>query len=87
MPYQWGPAHLEKCRPPHETKSAAGNMKSIATSARIANYDLGEPVWMSLCACGFPLVGDLSQEGVFPRDTSTSRDPPSRNLAKLPTPI
>ena len=62
---------------PREIKSAAGRMKSIAISALLNNYDIGGAVWMSRFSYGFRLAGDISQEGVFPRDTSLNPAPPS----------
>ena len=57
-------------------KSATGKLKSVAISALLDNFDLGGSAWMSQFTFGFPLVGDLSQEGVFPRDPSLSPAPP-----------
>ena len=52
-------------------------MKPTAISALLGNYDMGGASRMAQFAFGFPLVGDLSQEGVSPRGHSLNQAPPS----------
>ena len=61
-----------------EIRTATGKMKSIATSALLDNYDLGGASWMARFTFGFPLVGNLSQDGIYPMGTSLTCAPPHR---------
>ena len=69
---------------PPEIRDASGKMKSIAISALLGNYDIGGASWMAQFTFGFPLVGNLSQEGIYPRDTSLTSAPPSRGSVDSP---
>ena len=64
------------CSTSPSIRSATGKLKSVAISALLDNFDLGGSAWMSQFTFGFPLVGDLSQEGVYPRDPSLAPAPP-----------
>ena len=64
------------CAAPSSISSATGKMKSVAISALMGNFDMGGSAWMSQFAFGFPLVCNLSQEGVYPRDPSLNPAPP-----------
>ena len=63
---------------PPDIKSATCKMGHIASSALLGNYEMGGASRMAQFAYGPPLVGDLSQEGVFPMGTSLNPPPPSR---------
>ena len=58
------------CAAPPSISSATGKMKSVANSAPMGNFDMGGSAWMSQFTFFLPLVGNLSQEGVYPRDPS-----------------
>ena len=55
-------------------------MKSIAISELSDNYDLGGASWMAQFTFGFPSVGNLSQEGIYPRDTALTSAPPVEGI-------
>ena len=55
-------------------------MKSVAIVALLGNFDLGGSAWMAQFTFGFPLVGNLSQEGVYPRDPSLIPAPPIEGI-------
>ena len=73
---------------PPEVKSATGRAKSIAISALLKTTTVVAPYGCRSSPTA-PMIGDLSQEGVFHRDTPPSpRATPRRgDLAKLPTPL
>ena len=69
---------------PPEIRSDTRRMQSISISALLDNYGPGGSNWMAQFAYGFPVVGDISQDGVYPRDTFLNPDPPSRGSGVTP---
>ena len=69
---------------PPEIKTATGKMKSIAISALLGNYDLGGASWAAQFTFGSPLVGNLSQEGIFSRGPSLEPAPRRGTLGSIP---
>ena len=65
---------------PPEIKSATGKMKSVAISALSDNYDLGGASWVAQFTVGFPLIGNISQEGISPRALPWARLPSRGDL-------
>ena len=75
-----GIQRLWDCAAPPSIRSATGKMKSVAIAALLGNFDLGGSAWMTQFTFGFPLVGNLSQEGVYPRDPSLVPAPPIEGI-------
>ena len=82
------PTHLGQRGPP-EIVPATGKMQSVDISAILNNYDIWSTSLATQFTCGFPWVGDLSQEGVPPRDTSRDPFQPTHRggQAELPCPL
>ena len=52
---------------PSSIKEATGNMKTVTLAHLAQSLGLGGGNWIRQFTYGFPLVGDLSQSGVYPR--------------------
>ena len=65
---------------PPAIKPATGNLKSAALTRLAESLELGDGKWLRQFAYGFPLVGDLSQCGVYPRDDSLSPAPSTSGI-------
>ena len=55
-------------------------MKSVTIAALLGNFDMGGSAWMARFTFGSPLVGNLSQEGIYPRDPSLLPAPPIEGI-------
>ena len=62
-------------RTPDCIAAATGKLKTVSLLALSLNFNLGGRDWAEQFTYGFPLVGDLSQDGVYPRDTSLKPSP------------
>ena len=55
--------------------SATGKLKTVPLLAPPLNFNLGGRDWIKQFTYGSPLVGNLSQDGVYPRGTSLNSAP------------
>ena len=55
---------------PDYIKTSTGKLQTVALAFLLRTFDLGGGNWIKQFTFGFPIIGDLSQEGVYPRDTS-----------------
>ena len=65
---------------PSSIKPATGKLQTVAIAFLLGNFDLGGEKWIKQFTYGFPIIGNLSQEGVYPRDPSCSPPQPIRDI-------
>ena len=85
---------VEKCAPaqtiwdaskPESIKGTGGELKTVALLQLMRNKDLGGAEWIKQFTFGFPIVGTLSQKGVYPTDPSIGQAPDLSEIWNLRT--
>ena len=56
------------------------SLRTVALLHLMRNFDLGGDHWVRQFVFGFPIVGEVEQTGVFPRDTKLTPPPVLTNI-------
>lgn len=65
---------------PNAIRPATGKFRFLAFMMLMGQYGLGGKAWLRQFVWGFPITGDLSQAGVYPRDPSVTPAPDTTAL-------
>ena len=61
---------------PPSIRPATGRLRSVALTALLQNFGLKGARWLTQFTYGSPLVGNISQKEVYPRDMDVAPSPP-----------